>query len=69
MLKLPPETLIHSFGGLLRAAHHGLDIDFKAAVQKLIYLPIIIVIIPEEDSGKLSGARTQREAEQILLPT
>lgn len=58
VLKLPPETLIHSFGGLLRAADHGLDVDLKAAVQKLIYLPVIIVIIPEEGGGKRSGAST-----------
>lgn len=48
VLKLPPETLIHSFGGLLRTTHHGLDIDLKASVQKLVYLPVIIVIIPED---------------------
>lgn len=47
VLELPPETLIHSFGGLLRTTHHGLYIDLKAAVQKLVYLPVIIVIIPE----------------------
>lgn len=47
VLKLPPETLIHSFGGLLRAAHHGLDINLKATVQKLVYLPVIIIVIPE----------------------
>lgn len=32
VLELPPEALIHSFGGFLRAAHHGLNVDLKAAV-------------------------------------
>lgn len=49
VLKLPPETLIHSFGGLLRATYHGLYIDLKATVQKLVYFPIIIVIIPDAE--------------------
>lgn len=48
VLKLPPETLIHSFGGFLRTTHHGLNIDLKATVQKLVYLPVIIVVIPDE---------------------
>lgn len=48
MLELPPETLIHSLGGLFRAAHHGLNVDLKATVQKLVYFPVIIVIIPGE---------------------
>lgn len=48
MLELPPEALIHSFGSLLRTTHHGLNIDLEAAVEKLVYLPIIIVIIPED---------------------
>lgn len=55
VLKLPPEALIHSSGGFLRTTHHGLDVDFKATVQKLVYLPIIIVIIserPTETGGK-----------------
>lgn len=47
VLKLPPETLIHSFGGLLRTTHDGLNIDLKATVQELVDLSIIIVIIPE----------------------
>lgn len=51
VLKLPPETLIHSFGGFLRTTHHGLDVDLKASVQKLVYLPVIIVIIPEDHRG------------------
>lgn len=55
MLKLPPETLIHSFGGLLRTTHHCLNIDFKATVQKLVYLPVIIVIIPEEHRDAMLG--------------
>lgn len=46
VLKLPPETLVHSFGGLLRTAHHRLDVDLKAAVQKLVDLPVIVVVIP-----------------------
>lgn len=45
VLKLPPETLIHSFGGLLRTAHHSLDVDLKAAVQELVDLPVVVVVV------------------------
>lgn len=48
VLKLPPEALVHPLGGLLRAAHHGLDVDFKAAVQQLIDLAVIVIVIPAE---------------------
>ena len=63
MLKLPPEALVHSFGGLLRNAHHGLDVDFKATVQQLVYLPVIIIVISEETeasapSGERKGGHT-----------
>lgn len=50
VLKLPPETFIHSFGGFLRTAHHRLDVDLKATVQKLVNLPVIIVVIPAENN-------------------
>lgn len=59
MLKLPPETLIHSFGGLLRTTHDGLNIDLKATVQELVDLPIIIVIIPEKDIAVVLVMRSQ----------
>lgn len=57
VLELPPEALIHSFGGVLRTTHHGLDVDLKATVQQLVDLAVIVVVIPavsrrgREDDG------------------
>lgn len=53
VLKLPPETFIHPLGGLLRATHHGLDVYFKAAVQQLVDLAVVIIIIPADDKKKV----------------
>ena len=55
VLELPPEAFIHSLGGFLRAAHHGLNVDLKAAIQKLVDLPIVIVIISETESERKGG--------------
>lgn len=45
VFELPPEAIVHSFCGLFRSANHGLDINFKAAVQQLINFTIVIIIV------------------------
>lgn len=67
VLKLPPKTLIHSFGGLLRAAHHGFNIDLKAAVQKLVYLAVIVVVIPEINRNGVSNSDNRRYKSYVML--
>lgn len=47
VLKLPPETLIHSFGGFLWTAYHSLDVDLEATVQELVDLPVIVVVVSD----------------------
>lgn len=50
VLKLSPEALVHPPGSLFGAADHGLDVDLEAPVQKLINLPVVIVVI--SDAGR-----------------
>lgn len=45
VLELPPEAIIHSFGNLFRSAHDSFDINFKATIQQLVNLPVVIVIV------------------------
>lgn len=46
VLEMSPEMGIYSLGGFLWVTGHSFDVNFQAALQKLVHLPVVVIIIP-----------------------